>query len=289
MLTKNEILKANIDLKSKIIDLNEFSVYASPVPVNNKTEDAAGVILVPGRLNLIIKAEADRILYNDIVLNQFQGGVNIKNGEVELIETGFELINCRVTMNGKYSSLSPMRASFDYKLQARDFDVQKAYKEIKLFHDLASSAEHASGVISIDYSISGKLNEKMYPIYPSLKGNGVLSVKNVKFNNWKLFNTVSSESGKSELKDPDLSKIDVKSSIKNNLITIERTKFKTGGFRIRFEGQTSFDNKINFKMRIGLPPLGIIGIPLHITGNSDNPKINMGKSDSDQLQEKEEE
>jgi AsmA protein len=64
----------------------------------------------------------------------------------------------------------------------------------------------------------------------------VLSVKNVKFNGWKLFNKVSSESGKTELKDLDLSKIDVKSSIKNNLITIEKLKFKTGGFRIRFDG-----------------------------------------------------
>ena len=128
----------------------------------------------------------------------------------------------------------------------------------------------------------------MFPVYPSLKGNGTLSVKNVKFKGWRLFNTVSSESGKTDLKDPDLSKIDVKSSIKNNLITIEKMKFKTGGFRIRFEGQTSFDNKVNFKMRIGLPPLGIIGIPLRITGNSDNPIIKMTKTDSDPLEEKEE-
>ena len=97
---------------------------------------------------------------------------------------------------------------------------------------------------------------------------------------------MSSTSGKTELKDPDLSKIDVKSSIKNNLITIERLKFKTGGFRIRFEGQTSFDNKVNFKMRIGLPPLGIIGIPLRITGVAENPKIKVGKSDTDPLEEK---
>ena len=102
--------------------------------------------------------------------------------------------------------MSPLRANFEYNLVAKDFDVQRAYKEIKLFHDLASSAEHASGIISIDYALNGKLNEKMYPIYPSLQGGGVLSVKNVKFNGWKLFNTVSSASGKSELKDPDLSK-----------------------------------------------------------------------------------
>jgi AsmA protein len=289
ILAKDDILKANINLKSKNIDLNEFAVYAAPVAAQPKNQTAAGVIMIPKTLDLTIKAEADKIVYNDIVLNNFQGGVNIRNGEVELTETGFELIGCQVAMNGKYSSQSPLRASFDYKLQAKDFDVQKAYKEIKLFHDLASSAEHASGIISIDYSLSGKLNEKMYPIYLSLKGEGVLSVKNIKFNGWKLFNTVSSQSGKTELKDPDLSKIELKSSIKNNLITIEKLKFKTGGFRIRFEGQTSFDNKINFKMRIGLPPLGIIGIPLRITGNSDNPKIKMTKSDTDPLEEKAEE
>ncbi len=242
--------------------------------------------MIPSNLDLTIKAEAEKVLYNDIVLNHFTGGMNIRDGGIELSETGFELIGCQTTMSGKYASTSPLRANFEYKLVAKDFDVQRAYKEIKLFHDLASSAEHASGIISIDYSLSGKLNESMYPVYPSLQGGGVLSVKNVKFNGWKLFNTVSSTSGKADLKDPDLSKIDVKSSIKNNLITIEKMKFKTGGFRIRFEGQTSFDNRVNFKMRIGLPPLGIIGIPLRITGSSDNPKIKLGKSDSDPLEEK---
>ena len=288
VLGKNETLKANFNLKSKNIDLNEFAVYAGATSVADKNQTPAGVILVPSNLDLTIKADADRVIYNDISLNNFQGGLNIRNGEIELDETGFELIGCQVSMKGKYSSKSPLRAQFEYKLQAKDFDVHRAYQEIKLFHDLASSAQHASGIISIDYTLYGKLNEQMAPIYPSLTGNGILSVKNVKFNGWKLFNTVSSQSGKSELKDPDLSKIDIKSSIKNNLITIERLKFKTGGMRIRFEGQTSFDNKVNFKMRIGLPPLGIIGIPIRITGSSDNPKIKMGNSDNDPLEEKEE-
>jgi AsmA protein len=289
VLAKNEILKANFNLKAKNIDLNEFAVYAASTPAQAESQAPSGVILIPANLDLTIKADAAKVAYNDLVLNHFLGGMNIRNGGIELSETGFEMIGCQVTMNGKYASTSPQRANFEYKLVAKDFDVQRAYKEIKLFHDLASSAEHASGIVSIDYSLNGKLNERMYPIYPSLKGSGVLSVKNIKFNGWKLFNTVSNASGKNDLKDPDLSKIDVKSSIKNNLITIEKMKFKTGGFRIRFEGQTSFDNKVNFKMRIGLPPLGIIGIPLRISGSSDNPKIKLGKSDTDPLEEKTEE
>jgi AsmA protein len=288
ILGKNEKLKANFNLRSKNIDLNEFAVYAPEKQSVKDTGTVTGVVMIPQDIDLTIKADADRILYHDLVINQFQGGLNIHNGELDLTETAFNLIGCQESMEAKYTTLSPLRASFEYQLKATDFDVHRAYEEIKLFHDLVTAAEHASGIVSLNYSLKGKLNEKMYPVYPSLNGAGVLSVKNVKFKGWKLFNTVSSESGKTELKDPDLSKIDIKSSIKNNLITIEKTKFKTGGFRIRFEGQTSFDNKINFKMRIGLPPLGIIGIPLRITGNADNPKIKMSKSDSDPLEEKEE-
>ncbi len=286
VLSKKEILKANFDLKAKNINLNEFAVFAGNTSSTAGTPSSTGVIVVPGNLDLVIKASAEQVVYNDILLKNFQGRVNLRDSQIELEETGFDLIGCQVAMKGKYANLGMSRARFEYQLQAKDFDVQKAYQQIKIFHDLASSAQHASGIISLDYSLSGKLNENMYPIYPSLAGGGILSVKNVKFNGWKLFNTVSSASGKTELKDPDLSKIDIKSTIKNNLITIERLKFKTGGMRIRFEGQTSFDNKVNFKMRIGLPPLGIIGIPVRITGSSDNPKIKMSSSDNDPLQEK---
>ena len=278
-------LKANLDLKSKNIDLNEFSVYASPKSTVT-TESKLGVIFVPTEVELAIKADAEKVSYQDLIIHHFQGGLLFQHGEIQLTQTSFELIGCQVAMQGTYAALSPLRARFSYRLQAREFDVHRAYQEIKLFHDLASSAEHASGIISLDYTLSGDLNDQMFPIYPTLKGNGVLSIKNVKFNGWKLFNTVSQQSGKSELKDPDLSKIDVKSSIKNNLITIEKMKFKTGGFRIRFEGQTSFDDQVNFKMRIGLPPLGIIGIPVRITGKAENPKIKMSNSDTDPLEEK---
>ena len=73
----------------------------------------------------------------------------------------------------------------------------------------------------------------------------------------------------------------LKSHIKNNLITVERFKFRVSGFRLRIEGQSSFDGRLNFKMRLGLPPLGIIGIPIKVTGTQENPKIGLGKRSKD--------
>ncbi|PWT77865.1 MAG: hypothetical protein C5B59_02900 [Bacteroidetes bacterium] len=294
-LMGRKMLKGNFNLKSNVFSVDEFTAFsgsAAPKGSTTKTADTSsakgsGVVMIPENLDLTIHAEATRVDYNNLDIRNFTGGLTIQSGRIQLNETSFNMIGCSVNMDGLYGHSSPTRAYFEYHLQARDFDVNKAYNEVKIFHDLASSAAKAQGIISLDYHLKGRLNENMYPIYPSLNGGGVVSIKNVKVKGLKLFNEVGSKTNKSEINDPELSKIDLKSNIRNNIITLDRVKFKTSGFRIRLEGQSSFDGKLNLKMRIGLPPLGIIGIPLTVTGSSDNPKIKLGKNDKEELEEKE--
>ena len=180
-------------------------------------------------------------------------------------------------MDATYGSITPQKAFFDYHINAQDFDIKKAYNQIKLFHDMASSAKSAEGIVSLDYKLSGKLNSNMRPVYPSLKGGGVLTLKQIKMKGFKLFGAVGKETGRDSLGKPsDVSKVDVKTTIANNIITIERTKMRVAGFRPRIEGQVDFNGNLNLKFRLGLPPLGIFGIPMTITGTQDNPKIHLG-------------
>src|SRR5258708_13461631 len=127
----------------------------------------------------------------------------------------------------------------------------------------------------------------MHPVYPSLKGGGVLSVSKVKVKGLKFFSAVTKETNK-DVTGPDLSKVDIKSTINNNIITIERTRMKVSAFKLRMEGQASFDGKLNLRFRVGLPPFGVIGIPLKITGTQDNPLVKAGRgSKKDKLEETE--
>jgi AsmA protein len=62
------------------------------------------------------------------------------------------------------------------------------------------------------------------------------------------------------------------------------------GSRPRFEGQVSFDGKLNITGRVGLPPFGIFGIPFTVTGIQENPKVKLRRGkDSDKLDETKEE
>lgn len=106
---------------------------------------------------------------------------------------------------------------------------------------------------------------------------------------FRLFSAMGKQTGKEEIVDPDLSKINFKTKIQNNIVTLEKTKMKVAGFRIRMQGQTSLDGQLKLKCRLGLPPFGIIGIPMNITGTGQNPKIKVGKGDELPLEEQKEE
>jgi AsmA protein len=293
--TNTGVLRGSFTLNSTYINADEFMSATEVAPTNpttasnletksTSTKVETGVIIIPSNLDLKFQANAQKVNFNELTLNQAKGTMSIKKGVLTMQNTGFNLIGCAVNMNAKYEANTPKKAQFEYDIKASDFDIKKAYNEIKIFREMASAAEKAQGTISLAYKLKGRLNTNMEPVYPSLVGNGVVSVKDIKMHGMKMFNAVAKKTSKEEMKNPELSKVEIKSSIKNNIITLERFKFKFAGFRPRIEGTTSLDGRLNIKMRLGLPPFGILGIPMTITGNKDNPKVKIGKK-SDDLEE----
>ena len=226
-------------------------------------------------------ANAQKVNFDKLNLQNATGNLTMKKGKLTMQNTGFNLIGCNVAMNANYQAVTPQKANFDYAIKATDFDIKRAYNEIDVFRKMASAAEKAQGIVSLDYQLKGRLNGNMEPVYPSLVGGGTLSVKDVKVRGLKMFNAVSKQTNSESMKNPDLSKVDIKTTVKNNIITVERFKFKFAGFRPRIEGTSSLDGKLNLKMRLGLPPFGIFGIPLTVTGTQDNPKVKVGRKTED--------
>ena len=282
---KNEPLHGQFNLKSNLIIADDFMAFSGDTTQKSET----GVFIVPANLDLNFIADVKKVKYNGMDINKAKGEMELKQSVMTLKKTGFELIGAPVMMDATYQSLSPKRAEFSYHINAKDFDIKKAYHEIKLFHDMASAAASAEGIVSLDYHLKGKLNATMFPVYPSLEGGGVLSVKAVKMKGFKLFSAAGKAAGKDSLTgNSDISKVDIKTTIKNNIITIEQTKIRVFPFRLRIAGQASFDGQMNLKFRIGLPPLGIFGIPMNITGTQDKPIIKMSSgSNNPELKETE--
>jgi AsmA protein len=277
VLSDKATLKGDFSIKAKQLFVDEFM---SATPSNSSSKPSTGVVMIPPNFDFKIKSDIQQVVFQGLNIDSVRGALIVNQGKLMLQEGNFEMIGTKVNMNIGYESVNPKKALFDYEIKAKDFDIQRAYREVKLFRDMATAAENAEGIVSLDYKIAGRLDSKMQPVYPSLVGGGVLSVKDVKMKGYKLLSVVSKQTSKEGFENPNLKEVKIKTQIKNNIITIERFKFKVAGFRPRIEGTTSLDGKLNLKMRLGLPPLGIIGIPLTITGTQTDPKVKVfGKSE----------
>ncbi len=282
-LAKNQVLQGNFKFYSDYLLVDEFFKPAAVAAKPSAAEEAPiSVIVIPPDLDITLNADLRKIRFEKTDITNFLAAIEMNKGILALKNMKFEIVGCKAGMEASYQNTGNQKASFDFHVNADEFDIKRAYNEIELFRNLVASAEKCEGIVSLDYSLKGKLDAGMNPIYPSLEGGGVLSVKKVKVMGMALFTAMSSNLGKEKIKNPDLSKVELKTTIKNNIITLEQTKMKISGFRLRISGETSFDGKLNLKTRLGLPPLGIIGIPMRILGTTDQPKFKYGRGNNDE-------
>ena len=281
-LESHGTLSGDFKMKSKLINVDEFMALEKGENTDRNTEVAyakednpkmSGVVIIPKNLNVALVTDVDKVEYNGLVLNKLTGKTGITKGNFYLQNSTFNIIDCIVGIDANYKDESPTMANFDAHFTAKDFSVQRAYKEIPMFHELVTAAEKAQGIISIDYKVKGDLNGNMSPIYPSLEGAGIINLRDVKIKGLKLFDGISSKTGQNGLNNPDMKGIEIKSVIDNNLIHIEPFTFTVAGFKPTIKGTTSFDGLLDLRMRLGLPLFGIIGFPIVITGTHEDPKI----------------
>lgn len=275
-------LAGNFYLKSKLINIDEFMSLKEGENTNRKSEveyakeenpKMSGVVVLPTNLNVSLTADANKVEYNGLVLNNVAGKVGVGKGQINLEGLSFDIIDCRVNIDAIYDDESPMAANFGVHFRAQDFNVQRAYKEIPMFREMVTAAEKTEGIISLDYQIKGDLDGNMAPIYPSLVGGGIINLRDIKVTGLKLFSDVSSKTGQDGLNNPGMKGINIETTIENNLIDIKDFTFSVASFRPTIKGTTSFSGLLDLKMRLGLPPGGLIGIPIVITGTHEEPKI----------------
>lgn len=282
-LTNNATLKGKFDVQTDLLDVNTFMSNAT------SSSSSSGVVMIPDQIDFELSAQAKKVRFNDMVLNDMDAVAKVAQKKLSLDKATFEMIDTPFSFKANYQPITTRSALFDFEVLAKNFDIQKAYKELALFREMASAAENASGQISLDYKLKGRLNADMFPVMPSLIGGGDLILENIQFQGFKLFNAVAKETKTDALHDANVKNVVVKSTIQNNVISIPRTKFKMAGFRPRIEGQVTLDGVMNMGMRLGLPPFGVIGIPITIKGNSDDFKISLGKYENEDLSEDDEE
>ncbi|RNL53277.1 AsmA family protein [Pedobacter jejuensis] len=281
-LERKGSLHGNFALQSNFILIDEFMALKSG-DNNDKSLDikyakaenpkSSGVVIVPKNLDVSLRLKAKKVGFKGMTINQIGGTASLEKGQIYLKKTSFDIIGSKMTIDARYQDESPLTANFDVALKVLDFDVQRAYKEIDMVRELATSAKDVNGIVSLDYKLKGDFDQNMMPIYPSLEGGGVVNLRDVEVKNLKMLSVIGDNVGADAFNNPDMKGVNIETHIKNNLIHIEEFKFKVSVLRPSISGTTSLNGLLDILVKVGLPPAGWIAIPVAVIGTAEKPKI----------------
>ena len=275
-------LHGNFVLNSNYILIDEFMALKSvdnddkALAVEYAKEEnpkSSGVVMVPKNLDVALQANAKKVEFKGLDINQLHGSAALKGGQIYLTNTAFDIAGSRMNIDARYQNESPITANFDVALKVKDFNVQRAYKEIDMVREMATSAKDVSGIVSLNYKLKGDFDANMNPIYPSLEGGGVVNLRDVAVKNLKMLSVIGDKVGADAFNNPDMKGVNIETHIKNNLIHIDEFTFKVSVLRPTISGTTSFNGLLDILVKVGLPPAGWIGVPVVVTGTHDKPQI----------------
>lgn len=280
----NDMIIGDLKLISDTLDLTPWidKTYAKQRAARNPTEVAAlpvesKVWEVPKNVNFVFDSEIANVYYQDLHITKLKGEITIKNGILTLDETGFNSLNAFFSVTGSYNTTDIRHPLFDVHLDVKELDINKAYNEIALVRKLAPAAGDTYGRVSINYKLSGELDQKGMIKLPSLKGGGNVTIADAKINGMKMFDEIS-KSAKQEMKNPDLKNFSMDSYITDNRLYIKPFSLKVNGLNTDVVGSNDITGgNLDYLIKIELIPIDKMKIPFHVTGTYDDPKVAMGK------------
>ena len=268
-------VKGDLEFSSDTLNLNEL--LSAPKPRKDTLQSALKTMEVPKGVDFTFDAKIGFIKFNKMVIEDLVGEIKIKDGVLSLNETGFTSANAKFSLTGEYDTLDMNHPLFDMVVDINKLDINKAYSMFETIQTTAPSAKNSDGVFSTKYHLRGELNKSFSPLMETLIGGGTIVIEDAQIKGMEVFNHVSNITKKKELNDPKVKNITLETEIKGGKVFIKPVTFQIGKYLTELEGSQSFDNTMDYVLKISVPSLHKIKVPFHISGTVNKPIVKLGK------------
>lgn len=249
------------DFKADKVDLNKYMTEEEGAEVEAQPEgneamlDTAAVelFLVPNNLDVTLIAEIGEVIYDNMVLDQVNGVIVIKDEIAALENTTFNTLGGSFKMSGSYSTQNHEVPHADFAYVIKDLDIQQAFETFNTIEKIAPIAKYATGKLTTDLILTTDLDAQMNPIMSSINAKGNVKSKEVLMEGGKFLGNLSET-----LKSPKLAKqkvqdLDANFVIRDGKVTTSPFDVKIDNMEATISGYSTFENEIEYLMEMEIP------------------------------------
>ena len=249
-LKENQTLKADFNMHSNYINLNEFMIDDSNSPTTEKTQDS--LIRIPKNLDIVFKADADKVQYKDMDLNNLKGIIVVKDQKATLQTVLAKAFGGNIKLDGAYdTSGEAAKTAMSIKMEQVAFN-QTASK-VSMLKNYAPAMQKINGNFFTNFDMNVSLDNQMNPDLSTLGATGLFQTNNINVSGIETLINIGKMLKINALNNPKIDKVKAQFEIDKGKMHIKPFQFKLNNIQSGLEGTISVDQKINFILNMDVP------------------------------------
>lgn len=253
---KDEILKGEFITSSGYFNLNDLMPADDGLQEDESTTEdtvSMSIIEIPANIRFEMASSFNKLIYDNIEMENVNGKILIENQTVTLQNLGMNLLEGEMVMNGSYTTLDPQKPAFDFNLDIKNLDIQKAYNTFSVIAKYAPIAKKTSGDFSTKMNLRSELNQEMMPVYETMTGGGELVTTQVTIKDVNTLNSISNTLKMDDIKRMVIDKILFQFEFVDGKILIEPFDIKFSDYTANLGGWTAMNQSIGYVMNMNIP------------------------------------
>ncbi|MGK0412703.1 MAG: hypothetical protein ACJA1B_000903 [Polaribacter sp.] len=248
-LFNDEVLKGNFNLNSNNFKISDFLAMDE-----KETETTSTSLKIPAFLDCQFSANAKKVVYDNIILNNVSGTLYVKDEAVTLQNLKSDVFGGKIGFDGNVSTKGKT-STFKMDLKLEKLNIAESFGNLEMLKSIAPIAKTIEGKINSTIKVAGNLNEDMTPNLKTISGDlfGKLLNPALKASNSKALSLLSNKVSFLDLNQLNLDGINAFLSFDNGQVTVKPIPLKYKDIGMEISGNHSFDNLINYTIVFDVP------------------------------------
>ena len=255
---KDSLIVGHFNVQSNLMDLNELMASSGPTTTAAPAvADTAAMTVaeVPGNIDFILNANITKLLYDNLVIDNMNGNIEIKKRKVDMTNLNLGLLGGKVLMNGYYETTNPKKPTVDLSFKVDNFDIQKTFAAFNTVQKIAPIGQYSKGMFTATLeNFTADLDHTMSPILSSLHGNGVFKTSSVTVGGFPAFVKLGEALKIEQLKNLNIQNVVAEYEFKDGRVNLRNpVKVKIDKIDADITGSTGFDQTIDYNWKMTVP------------------------------------
>jgi len=251
ILKKNQDISVEATLNSKNLDLNEL--------LANKEEDAPSKskykLKFSEHINVNLNSEIQHLVFRKFEAVNIKGVIKLKDKKMTVDPITLSTMNGTITTSGLVDGSDSTKLLITCFYELSKINITKLFTAFENFGETAVMDKNIKGIANAKIQFAAELSPELEINMDKLYAGLDMTIENGELNNVESMKSLSRFIDLKELENIRFATFKNQLEIKNKTVSIPKMEIKSNAINLSTSGTHTFDNKINYKIKLSLNDL----------------------------------